>query len=104
MDRHLDLDALGERDVLEVEVDDVVGERVVLNVADEGGVVLAGHRQVDDRVAALAFGDRELEVAGPDRDRDRRLTVAVEDARDQAGRARLASAPLAEPLARGAAQ
>ena len=39
VDGHLDLDRLGERDAQEVEVDDVVGDRVVLHGADEGGVL-----------------------------------------------------------------
>jgi len=96
---HLDLDPLGERDVLEIEVEHAVGDRVVLDVTDERGEVLAAHVQVDDRVAALGLRHRELEVAGADGDRDRLLAVAVEDGRDQAGRTRLARAALAQALA-----
>ena len=77
----------------------VVGDRVVLGVADQRGVLAVAEREIDDRVSAFVVLERELERALDDVERHRRLAVPIQDARNLSGRPRLARPAFAETVA-----
>jgi hypothetical protein len=98
-DRHLDRDPLGERDVLEIEVEDVAPHRIALDLADERLAVaraVAVDLEIDDDVRALRPHDDFLELLQPDGENDRILPAAVIDGRDAPRLTELARDALAD--------
>jgi hypothetical protein len=95
-----DLDGLVHGDLLEVDVDKVLGHRIELHVAQDGhlGVRGAGKGQLEQLGAAIAAMDDPEDVPRVDSD-GHGGGAAVEDARGPAGAAESLRLALAQPLA-----
>ena len=89
--RHGDGDLLVEVDLDEVDVGDVAAHRVALQVLDDRRVDGAVDGEVEHGVHAGGAGQGEAQLTTLDGDRQRRHAVAVEHARDCAGRPQAAS-------------
>src|SRR5258706_5519698 len=86
-------DALRQRDMLQIQVQDDAGHRIALDLADQRLHVLGApalELEIHDDVAAVRGIQHRAEVLQGDRERDRVLATAVVDPRDAAARAKLA--------------
>ena len=96
----LGLDRTVEPDLVEVDVEEAVPGRVELVVLEDGVMRLlrALDDDVEDRVQAVVAGQDAPKLSLSDRERMRRLAVAVEHARDLTGRAQTAGLSAAAAL------
>ena len=94
-ERDLDGDLLAGDELLEVDVQDLLLERVPLDLADQRLGRRAAERELDDGAAGGDLREELLELARGERERLRLAGVPVDDGRNATGRAQLARDALA---------
>ena len=100
----LDRDLLAGHELLEVDVEDLLLERVTLDLADQRLGRRAAERELDDGAAGGDGREQLLELARLERERLRLAGVPVDDGGNATGRAQLARDALASLGARFGAE